>query len=304
MHFIGKYAKDNKIDLQTAKKLLDKSELKSFKGQLDEIIKFFKDNKQDTTQLKLLRAKLRISRLEELKTNIQYELGKLASTNTEQMQDYFVDVYKEQYYKTMFDVEKNIGFKISFTKPDADLIQKAITKNYVLGNYSINGKYKVWQNVNYLTTILEQKIPQGLTLGYNPKKLSKIVEKQLGTDYNANVRLIRTEYNALQTSSSIEAYKQANIKQYKISATLDNRTSEICREMDGEIFDVDKAEQGVNCPPFHPNCRTATIPYFAPDEIDEQFGIGTRLAKDKNGNYIKIPANTNYKDYYNKYIQD
>lgn len=73
--------------------------------------------------------------------------------------------------------------------------------------------------------------------------------------------------------------------------------------MDLKVFDLSKKEVGVNFPPFHINCRTTNIPYFEPDEIDEEFGIGTRLAKDKEGNYIKIPADMNYKQWYEKYIK-
>lgn len=92
------------------------------------------------------------------------------------------------------------------------------------------------------------------------------------------------------------------IQQYQLIAVLDLRTSKICQAMDLQIFDLSKKEVGINFPPFHPNCRTTTIPYFE-DEISEYFGIGTRLAKDKNGNYIKIPADMNYKQWYEKYIK-
>jgi SPP1 gp7 family putative phage head morphogenesis protein len=291
--FYGKYAKDNQISLQDAKKLLDKSELKSFKEQLDEIIKYFKENKQDTSKLKLLRAKLKVSRLEELKTNINYELTKLSSDVNEQLQDYFKDTYEEQYYQTIFDVNQNIGFSTSFTQPPTKAIEKVVAKNYNLSNYSV-GKEKVWKNTEYLMTILEQKIPQGLTLGYNPVKLAKMVDKQLNTGYNATVRLIRTEYNAIMNEATADGYAECGIDRYQILATLDSRTSEICQEMDLEIFDLKDKEVGVNYPPFHPNCRTTTIPYFEPDEFDED---EVRIARDNKGKTYMIPANINYKQW-------
>lgn len=100
--------------------------------------------------------------------------------------------------------------------------------------------------------------------------------------------------------ATADGYMQCRIQQYQILATLDNRTSEICQDMDLKIFDVNKKEVGINYPPFHPNCRTTTIPYFEPDEFTQD---DTRLAKDKNGNYIKIPADMNYKQWYEKYIK-
>ena len=91
--------------------------------------------------------------------------------------------------------------------------------------------------------------------------------------------------------------KHVGIERYQILATLDNRTSDICQEMDGQIFSLSEKEEGINYPPFHPNCRTTTIPYFEPDEIDEKYGIGTRLAKDEDGNYYKVPADTTYESW-------
>ena len=207
--FYGKYAKDNKIEWKEAKKLLDKRELKSFKQDLQEYINELKKEgypKEESQKLKNLYIKSRISRLEELKTNINFELDKLTKKNYTQMQEQFTEIYEEQYYKTIFDVDQNIGFLTTFTKPDTNLIEKAVSKNYNLANYSV-GINKLWENTSYLQTILEQKIPQGLNLGYNPRKLADIVDKQLKTGYNATVRLIRTEYNALQNEATFDGYK-------------------------------------------------------------------------------------------------
>ena len=43
-----------------------------------------------------------------------------------------------------------------------------------------------------------------------------------------------------------------------------------CRKMDGKIFYVSEAKQGINLPPFHQGCRCTTIAYFEPDEFDEE----------------------------------
>ena len=61
------------------------------------------------------------------------------------------------------------------------------------GNYSS----LLWKNKDNLMNILEQQIPQGIVLGYNPRKLAQLASKKLKTNYNNTVRLIRTEYNFL-----------------------------------------------------------------------------------------------------------
>ena len=51
--------------------------------------------------------------------------------------------------------------------------------------------------------------------------------------------------------ASQKAYDELDIDKYKILATLDKRTSEICQKLDGEVFNVKDAVIGVNMPPFH-----------------------------------------------------
>ncbi len=65
--------------------------------------------------------------------------------------------------------------------------------------------------------------------------------------------------------ADIEAYKAAGIEWYEFMATEDERTSEICRSLDGKKFRISEAKAGVNYPPMHPNCRSTTIEYV-PDE--------------------------------------
>ena len=44
-------------------------------------------------------------------------------------------------------------------------------------------------------------------------------------------------------------------------ASLNERTCEICGELDGKVFFVKDAKPGANYPPLHPNCRCTTIEY-------------------------------------------
>ena len=297
----NKYAKDGKLSLQEAKKKLDKKELKTFRQDLKEFQKYAKENNfinNEKNQLKLMQTKTKVSRLEELYTRINFELSKLTNQNQSELKSYLSDIYQNGYERTIYNLEKNIGFAISFTHLNTKLIENAISVKYKDTNYS----NAIWKNKDILLTTLQESIPQGLTLGYNPKKLADITSKKLKTNYNNTVRLIRTEYNLLINQSVLAGYKQAGIEKYQILATLDNRTSEICKEMDKQIFNFKNMEVGINYPPFHPNCRTTTIPYFELDEIDKQYGIGTRLAKDENGNYYEIPANISYKEWKEKYL--
>jgi len=70
--------------------------------------------------------------------------------------------------------------------------------------------------------------------------------------------MVRTSINQVANESSQQVYKanQDVTKRYRYVATLDSRTSAICRALDGQEFDYGKGPT----PPQHFNCRSTTVP--------------------------------------------
>lgn len=290
--FYGKFAVENNYTMQDLNKLLNKEELKDFKKSIDDIRKYATNHKLDDdykNQLKLLRLKSRISRLQELKTNIQFEIEKLYKETEDSLQKELKKAYEMGYYQTLTNMQQFIGISANFAMLNAKAIEKAVSTPYMVENYS----QVLWKNKQQLLNILNQQIPQGIILGYNPRKLAKeIVSKRVDRiAYNNTARLIRTEYNLILNDATARGYAEAGIDRYQILATLDSRTSDICRQMDGEIILLKEKEVGINYPPFHPNCRTTTIPYFEPDEFDVPIEM---YIKDEFGNRTKIKNEEDY----------
>ena len=72
--------------------------------------------------------------------------------------------------------------------------------------------------------------------------------------------LVRTSVNATANAASQQVYR-ANpevTKKYRWVATLDNRTSPICRNLDQSVYEYGKGPTPANPPHF--NCRSTTIP--------------------------------------------
>lgn len=57
-------------------------------------------------------------------------------------------------------------------------------------------------------------------------------------------------------TAELDDSKRRGILAKKFEATLDKRTSKICREHDQRIIPIDKIKIGVNAPPLHPYCRS------------------------------------------------
>lgn len=51
------------------------------------------------------------------------------------------------------------------------------------------------------------------------------------------------------------------IEKYEFVAEVDSKTSDICLELNGKIFNIKDAEVGKNLPPMLPNCRSTIVPF-------------------------------------------
>lgn len=70
------------------------------------------------------------------------------------------------------------------------------------------------------------------------------------------------------TARDFRCYAAAGVEQYEFMAGLDEQTCEICGRLDGQIFSVADAKEGVNCPPMHEGCRCTTVQYDPNEEMD------------------------------------
>jgi SPP1 gp7 family putative phage head morphogenesis protein len=82
---------------------------------------------------------------------------------------------------------------------------------------------------------------------------------------NQVLTLIRTSVNQVANTASQQVYEanQDITKKYRYVATLDTRTSSICRALDGREFEYGKGPT----PPQHFNCRSTTVPVIDYDEL-------------------------------------
>jgi len=83
---------------------------------------------------------------------------------------------------------------------------------------------------------------------------------------NQILTLVRTSVNQVANSASQQVYEanQDITQRYKYVATLDTRTSSICRALDGKEFEYGKGPT----PPQHFNCRSTTVPVIDYDALD------------------------------------
>jgi len=108
------------------------------------------------------------------------------------------------------------------------------------------------------------------------------------------VTIVRTSVNQVSNAASQQVYEanQDVTKKYRYVATLDTRTSAICRALDGREFEYGKGPM----PPQHFNCRSTTV------AVVDYEGLG--LTPPKPGKRASmdgpVPANESYGQWLSK----
>lgn len=108
---------------------------------------------------------------------------------------------------------------------------------------------------------------------------------------NQIMALIRTSINQVANAVSQQVYEanQDITQRYRYVATLDTRTSAICRALDGKEFDYGKGPM----PPQHFNCRSTTVPVINYKELG--FDPPPSVTKGKRASMDgPVPANETY----------
>lgn len=121
---------------------------------------------------------------------------------------------------------------------------------------------RVWRN----KALLQQRIEKGLvdcvSRGVAKDEIIKQLKNDFGVGFNQADAIARTELTYIMGQSTANSYKSVGVKQYQYLAALDSRTSDICKKLNGKVFDFADMQIGKNYPPCHVNCRSTVIPIF------------------------------------------
>lgn len=291
-----KFATDGDLSEEDARILLNS---KIPKKELDEIrakINFIEDTdlkKYLMSQLNADAYKARITRLEALKESIYINTKKAADVELQQSQLGYINNIKESYYRNIYDIQKGTEIVTDFATLPVNAIEEILKNNWSGKHYS----ERVWGNSDVLASKLEEVITSGIMSGKNSKKMATELEELSTYGKMAAERLVRTETTYVTNMAELESYKELDIDKYIFVATLDLRTSPMCREMDGKIIEVSKGIPGENLPPLHPWCRSTTRAYF-------EGMTRRRRARDPETGKNYIIEDMDYKEWYQKCVVD
>lgn len=296
-----RFANNNQITINEAKRLLNSQELKELKWDIQEYIKYGKENRLNDIWMKELEnasAKYHISRLESLKIQTQQSMEVLFGNQLDEIDKMASNIYSDEYYHSCYELQKgfNIGWKIASI--DENKLQKIASKPWAIDGK--NFSERIWGNKTKMVNELHNQLTIMCVQGKSPDNAIKYMSKKFNTSKSQAGNLVMTESAYFSSLAQKDCFNDLDVEKYENVATLDSHTSAICQDMDGTVFDMNNFEPGVTAPPFHNYCRTTTVPHF---DDDYDF-VGERAARDDKGNTYYVPDNLKYKDWYNKYVVD
>lgn len=297
--FYARLADNNNISMKEARTLLTSRELSEFRWKVEEYIdRAKKNNRSESWQKQLENASLRyrISRLEATKVHIQNAVEDLMGTELDEVSEIMADLYTDGYYRTGHMLQTGVGIGYSFAAVDKSTVEKLLSKPWVPDGR--NFSERIWGiHRPKLVKELETELTQSIIRGEKYSKVAKRFADKFGVARRRAENLVYTEAAYFTSMSQQDCYKKFEVERQEFCATLDLRTSEICQEMDGRVFDTSEVEVGVNAPPLHCRCRSTMVPYY--DDI-----IGERAARNAGGKTITVPGNMKYKEWYEKFIEN
>ena len=243
--FMMKYAVDHKLDYATVTQMLTPIDLAEYNEKTQELHAMYRDTKSEYIKIEIerLKARSKITRLRALQDAINVELCKVTHEYQMTLEDTLIGLFSDQYAKAC----ELMGVMAPGIPREA--IKKIIEYPYAGKMFSD----RIWDNKDALVKYIQQDLTVGIIRGDSIQKMARQLKKDLNVLYYQAERLVRTETNYAMNQAHLKGYKDSGVvEKYEFLAAHDKRTSKLCRDLDGEMFELSKAVVGENYPPMHP----------------------------------------------------
>lgn len=294
----GRFATNNGISLTDARKMLTNGQLEEFRWTVDQYIKIGQQANLSPEWLKKLEnasARFHISRLETIQLQIQQQIELLYRRQTDRLDTLLKKVISDGYTHTAYEIQKGVGLGWDITALNQRKLETLLSRPWTADKKTFRDR--CWEHKANLVSGVQSTLTQGLLRGDGLQKLTDRIKTQFNVSRYKAGRLAHTETTYFNGVATLEVYKDLGIEKVEILETLDRHTCDICGGLDGTVIPLSQYEPGVTVPPFHPNCRGTTCPYY--DDMD-----GERAARNADGDVYYVPANMNYRDWKATFVND
>lgn len=294
-----RFAANNQISLADAKRLLTAGELAEFRWTVGEYIAYGQQNAIDGAwmrQLENASARVHVSRLEAIKLQIQQQAEALYSNQLDLVDAAAREMYLGSYYGTAFELQRGLGVGWTMQAINEATIAKVLSRPWTVDNKTFRDR--CWTNKQALVNSVNTQLTQMIIRGEAPDKAIAAISHQFKVGRDKAGRLIMTEAAAFSSAAQKDSFTELGVERFKVVATFDKDTCDICGAMDGQVFKMSEYQVGLTAPPFHPWCRCCTCPYYA-----DMAGLGERWTRNPDGTTAKVPADMSFDEWRQKFVQ-
>lgn len=293
----NRFASKHHLTRDEAINLLSEADSRNFEKLLEAYKnKTGAQKREALAELEAPAYKNRMKRLDDIDKSINRLINAVASKERDAIDKTMRKVYESSYHHAVYETARMSGLDLQTGPIDEGALETILKKKWSGQNYS----ERVWNNTQKVADALKEELMIGALTGKTEKEMTDSINEQFLSGRNNARRLVRTESSYIHNEAHFQAYRDYGIEEYRFVATLDLRTSQICREKDGSVYRVNDKKIGVNAPPMHPWCRSTTIMNLD----DETMHNLERFARDPvTGERMKVPADETYKEWYQRMVE-
>ncbi len=196
----------------------------------------------------------RAERYEAVKEQIYIRIKQLAVKEIAIVKETKKQAYKESYYGVIDDTAKGLNMGVNFAILNDRAIDEAVSAKWNGERFSS----RIWKRTDKLAEQAQKLVTKAIMSGESLAKTSAKLAEQFEVSKFYATTLIRTETSHIHAMADKKGYEDLGIEEYKYLATLDYKTCETCQPLDGRVFKLSEAREGVNYPTMHYNCRCTT----------------------------------------------
>lgn len=248
--YFQKHGKDNIIEYRTLLQSLDEADRTLLMEQMDE---FAEKYPQYAHLLPVRESIYKLDRLQGLQYSVFMAQANIAGYTNEQIAQYEAKLAQQGLNSSM----ETLGFGKNFYSINDNIVREFVDVPWCNDE---NFSTRIWNDTQRVANYINQDMAQAFARGDSYDRIVKDVRRRFGVNRSNAYRLVFTEGTYVMAESSIKPFEE-DFTQYEYSPILDGKTCEICRALNGKIFEISERQPGVNFPPMHPWCRCTWLPY-------------------------------------------
>jgi SPP1 gp7 family putative phage head morphogenesis protein len=236
------------------------------------------------------------NRLKTLEEEIKKRLMELTGKNAKTLKQSLKDIYELSYYGTGYSLETEAQVNIGYLPVSQDVITASV-QNPISG-LTLNERLE--KNRTDLVYSVKQEITQGLILGESYQKVAKRLKDKFEGDAAKAIRVAQTESHRVKNTGRFDSMQRAQAKGIQLKkrwvSTLDKKTRDRHRKLDGQQVDLDKPFKSSGGEALYPgsfgvasqdiNCRCTYV------SVIEGYEPTVRSARGEDGKSKVIPYQT------------